>query len=262
MTAAFRELERPGDPLTERQRLDVHLRHQFALRFIQGKKVLDVGCGSGFGLPLFAERASSVLAIDQDEQAVRIARRQAHPRLRIERADAHAVPRPDGSFEVILCLQAIMYLDVPRFLAECARLLVPGGQLVGWAANPESPEFVPSRDSRGYPSLAELDRLLAGSGLEGSYWGLRYDAPDRPPSLGQRAYAAVVPWAVRALNLLPNPRPVKNLISGALVARFRLGDVLEAGELERAERACQLVPVRPGEAVRSFAGLPFVATRK
>src|SRR4051794_14567806 len=120
----FRELEVPGERLTERQRLDVHLRHGLALKHVEGKRVLDVGCGSGFGLPLIADRAASVLAIDQDAEAVRISGLLAHPRLRVTQADAHQLPCGDSSFDVVLCIAALMYLDLPRFLAECRRVLV------------------------------------------------------------------------------------------------------------------------------------------
>jgi SAM-dependent methyltransferase len=65
-------------------------------------------------------------------------------RIRCERADAKALPYPDGAFEAVLCNTIVHHIPEPaRALAEMARVLAPGGTLlVRDLARPETPADV------------------------------------------------------------------------------------------------------------------------
>jgi SAM-dependent methyltransferase len=100
-----------------------------------GTRVLDLATGPGWVAAQAAERGASVVGVDVAEAMIARARR-AHPTLDFRRADAHELPFADGSFDTVVGNFAIMHLGRPeRAIAECARVLRPGGRLAltAWA---------------------------------------------------------------------------------------------------------------------------------
>ena len=101
-----------------------------------GKRVLDAGCGAGYGAAMLAEAgAAEVLAVDLQPRNVRYARRRyARPRVRYEAADLERLDRlelPDGSFDLVVSSNVLEHLERPeRFLEEARRLLAPGGEML------------------------------------------------------------------------------------------------------------------------------------
>lgn len=102
--------------------------YQFFAPFCAGRRVLDIGCGAGYGAALLAREAAEVLAFDLDPRNVRYARRRYRaPNLRYEIGDALAFP-DRGAFEVITSSNVFEHLtDVPRALDAVAAKLVDGG---------------------------------------------------------------------------------------------------------------------------------------
>ncbi len=146
----------------------LHLREE-----VQGPRLLEVGAGEGYGAALLAERAPAVLALDYDALAIaHLARR--YPELAAARANLAALPVAGGSVDTVVSLQVIEHVwDHPQFVAECARVLRPGGLLM--LSTPNRLTFSPGAGSADKPvnpfhthefTAAELCRLVAGSGLE------------------------------------------------------------------------------------------------
>ncbi len=94
--------------------------------------VLDAGCGGG-GMPLsLAEEARSAVGIDITDRfrdaGTRLAAERRLTNVRFVVADGQALPFRDGSFDLLLSHAVIEHVaDAPRYLAECARVLRPGG---------------------------------------------------------------------------------------------------------------------------------------
>ncbi len=107
-------------------------RYLFAARLCRFKKVIDLGCGSGYGSAELARKAEQVMGVDVSEEAVREAReRYALPNLQFEVASVDRLPFADGSFQLGVCFEVIEHLENYRdLLAEARRVLAPGGQLV------------------------------------------------------------------------------------------------------------------------------------
>ena len=113
--------------------LNEHLaRYMFAVRLAGGKRVLDAGCGAGYGSAELARVAASVVGADLAVEAVDFAREQYRlPNLRFEQASCTALPHPDGCFDLVVAFEVIEHLrDWREFLQEARRLLAPGGQFV------------------------------------------------------------------------------------------------------------------------------------
>lgn len=94
----------------------------------RGRRVLEVGCGTGMLAAELSERvAARVWAIDSEPAMVELALRRL-PTVRKGRAES--LPFKDAWFERVLMRQVIQHLDRAKALPEVARVLEPGGRLI------------------------------------------------------------------------------------------------------------------------------------
>lgn len=116
-------------------------RYQFAKHRVAGAKVLDFGCGTGYGTALLAEVADSVVGLDIDDTALDWARHHHHnPRLSFEKRSDLGMSFPDHSFDVITCFEMIEHVNETtqiEVIRQCRRVLTPGGQLIISTPNPD-----------------------------------------------------------------------------------------------------------------------------
>jgi ubiquinone/menaquinone biosynthesis C-methylase UbiE len=107
------------------------------------RRVLDVGCGTGFLAFRFAELGHTVTGIDLSPQMIDRARRkaeQAHQQIDFRVCDAAALDVADETYDLVVARHVIWNLPDPeRGVAEWLRVLRPGGRLVliegKWADN-------------------------------------------------------------------------------------------------------------------------------
>jgi SAM-dependent methyltransferase len=130
--------------------LNEHLaRYAFALRLARGKRVLDAGCGAGYGSQELAQAAEQVIGVDVAAEAISFAR--AHyqqPNLRFEEASCIALPYADSSFDLVVAFEVIEHLEKWRdFLLEARRVLAPAGQLI--VSTPNKLYYTESRGAQG-----------------------------------------------------------------------------------------------------------------
>lgn len=94
-------------------------------------RVLDVGCGTGAVTEeLAAHSRGKVIGVDLDEAALALARTQGG-RADYRRGDAHALPFPDGYFDVTACHFTLLWCQQPaRAAAEMVRTTRPGGAVL------------------------------------------------------------------------------------------------------------------------------------
>ena len=105
----------------------------FAMPYVQGKRVLDYGCGSGYGSWQVAQRAVHVVGVDVAPDAVAHASDHFQAdNLSFEAIDpARPLPFASESFDVVLSFQVFEHVrDTQKYLAEIARVLVPGGRMI------------------------------------------------------------------------------------------------------------------------------------
>lgn len=104
-------------------------RYLFAARLATGRRVLDAGCGSGYGAAMLARQARWVTGVDLACEAVEYAR--SHYRgenLAFLQASVTALPFRDASFDLVVSFEVIEHVpDWQAMLAELRRVLAPSG---------------------------------------------------------------------------------------------------------------------------------------
>ncbi|HVN79329.1 MAG TPA: methyltransferase domain-containing protein [Terriglobia bacterium] len=107
-------------------------RYLFSLQFAGGRKVLDLGCGTGYGSKLMAGTASEVFAADVSAEAIHYARENfSAVHLHYLLTDATALSLASNSFDVVLCFEVIEHLaGQEALLEEIRRVLKSDGILI------------------------------------------------------------------------------------------------------------------------------------
>src|SRR5438105_2987107 len=96
-------------------------RYAFASTLVEGKRVLDLASGEGYGSNMLAASAATVTGIDIDESVVRhAAGKYGRKNLQFIPGSITAVPIPDDhSFDAIVCFEAIEHIeDQEKLLGE------------------------------------------------------------------------------------------------------------------------------------------------
>lgn len=91
-----------------------------------GARLLDVGCGGG----LLAPHVHGYRHVGVDRTASALTIAAAHG-IEPVQADAAALPFADNSFDVVVAGEILEHVaDLPGTVAECCRVLAPGGAIV------------------------------------------------------------------------------------------------------------------------------------
>jgi SAM-dependent methyltransferase len=124
-------------------------RYAFASRFADGKRVLDAGCGAGYGSAELAQSALQVTGLDIAPDAVEYARATYPiPNLLFLVSSCNATPFRPNSFELVVAFEVIEHLqDYRAFLNECARVVTPQGLFI--VSSPNKSYYAESRAKTG-----------------------------------------------------------------------------------------------------------------
>jgi SAM-dependent methyltransferase len=121
--------ERIADDPTSELWGEHRARYAFALRHqLTGQTVLDVACGSGFGLRMLSATRARAIGIDYDRRTlVKIRAEDA----RLVQADATRLPLPPASIDQVVSFETLEHVPDARALVhELRRVLKPGGRLM------------------------------------------------------------------------------------------------------------------------------------
>ena len=100
---------------------------------LDGKRVLDVGCGGGILADSMARRGANVMGIDLATKALRVAKlhalESATPRIQYHEVSVEQLAKEQpASFDVVTCMEMLEHVPDPASIVDaCARLVKPGG---------------------------------------------------------------------------------------------------------------------------------------
>jgi 2-polyprenyl-3-methyl-5-hydroxy-6-metoxy-1,4-benzoquinol methylase len=112
-----------------------HGRVSVTLELVEGKRILDVGCGQGTITARIAELRpdAEVVGVDVLKQELMVAKKAFKDieNLRYELRDVLKTPFPGRSFDCILCLETIEHFDAPlSYVKGFHDMLAPGGSVI------------------------------------------------------------------------------------------------------------------------------------
>jgi 2-polyprenyl-3-methyl-5-hydroxy-6-metoxy-1,4-benzoquinol methylase len=112
--------------------LERHLAaYRWAATKAQGKRVLDAGCGEGYGAALLAGHATSVVGMDRAEPVATAQARHRAPNLEYRIADLERLEALGEQFDLVVSFQVIEHLPDPvGFLRGLRACTAPGGELI------------------------------------------------------------------------------------------------------------------------------------
>ncbi|HEY5042928.1 MAG TPA: class I SAM-dependent methyltransferase [Verrucomicrobiae bacterium] len=125
----------PLSPEDEPHRACIQLYHHVATQVdLRGKNVLEVSCGHGGGASYLARtlQPKSYTALDLNPAGIKFCKNRHHvDGLNFVQGDAENLPFEPGPFDAVINVEAShCYPAFPRFLAEVARVLQPGGHFL------------------------------------------------------------------------------------------------------------------------------------
>ena len=106
-------------------------RYVFALPYVEDKSVLDIACGTGYGIGVLQRTASWVTGVDVDFESARQAKLECNGRSMALLGNGLHLPFADKSFEVITSFETLEHLhERAAYLRELERVLHPDGVLL------------------------------------------------------------------------------------------------------------------------------------
>ena len=120
---------------------------RWALEPSLGRRVLDLGAGTGKLTAVLDDLGAEVVAVEPDPAMLRELRR-ALPSVRALAGSAEALPLPDGSVDIVIAGNAMHWFDMDVAGPEIARSSYPvaswpvcgTSSTTGWIGSPDSRE--------------------------------------------------------------------------------------------------------------------------
>ena len=159
---------------------------EWALAPARGRRVLDLGAGTGKLTSVLLTLDVEVVAVEPDTAMLAELHHEL-PGVRAFSGSAEEIPMPDGSVDAVLIGNAMHWFDMSVAGPEIARVLTPGGVLAGlwnlmddhvdWVAELAQvggPEAIGRRDTPDNWRVAAAEMLLPGDGSTA-----RFDVPEQ-----------------------------------------------------------------------------------
>jgi SAM-dependent methyltransferase len=189
---------------------------EWAVQYPPGRRVLDLGAGTGKLTAALLELGAEVVAVEPDP-AMLVELRRALPTVRAVPGSAEEIPLPNASVDAVVAGNAMHWFGMNSAGPEIARVVVPGGVLAGlwnvvddrvdWVAalaHVSGAEAIGSRDTRSNWRAATRDMHLPNDGRHACFGSP--EQAEFPHGQVRTADSLVATLATRAGMLLMPPR--------------------------------------------------------
>jgi SAM-dependent methyltransferase len=226
---------------------------EWALEPAPGRRVLDLGAGTGKLTGALVDAGYDVVAVEPDPAMI-AELRAAWPAVRALGGSAESVPLPDGAVDAVVAGHAMHWFDMAVAGPEIARVLAPGGVLAGlwnvvddrvdWVhelAAAGGPEALGARDLMSSWRTATAHTYLPRSGVEPRFGRPEYAELPHPQRHTADSLTAKIATHAGIL-VMPEQQRAETLarVRGLLTSRPETRD----GEFELPTSTCVL-RVRP-----------------
>lgn len=169
--------ETDGNPLVA---LDARLFHTEFAAPVTGKRLVDLGCGTGRYSLFFSERGAAVTALDASGGMLAMAHRKpgADAVTFIHHDLSRPWPLPDAAFDIVISSLVLEHIpDLAHFFSEVRRIAAPKSHIFisamhpamllrGTQANFTDPDSNEKVQPRGYPhTIADFVNAIGAAGL-------------------------------------------------------------------------------------------------
>jgi len=179
----------------------VHLAtYAFAKKYMDGKKVLDLGCGSGYGTFGLSSSCKHITGVDISEEAILYAKsKYSKPNLNFVNIDdiqETKLPFKDESFDMVISFQVIEHIpNTNEFLSEAKRVLKTEGILIIATPNRENRLF-------GFQRPWNIFHVKEFSGLSLKKYLCKYFSEEKIQTFGISASTEIVKHELKRTNRL------------------------------------------------------------
>jgi SAM-dependent methyltransferase len=198
---------------------------RWALEYAPGRRVLDLGAGTGKLTAGLVALGADVVAVEPDPEMLGELRR-ALPEVRALEGGAEAIPLPEGSVDAVVSGNAMHWFDLDVAGPEIARVLAPGGVLAGlWNTLDDRVDWVAGlAEVGGSAAIGPRDTpaswraRTAAMHLPKSGAPARFDSPEQeefPHGQSRTADSLVATLATRA-GMLVMPEPEREEALGRI----------------------------------------------
>ena len=106
-------------------------RYAFAREYIEGKDVLDIACGEGYGSHMMSNIAANVVGVDISPEVIAHARNRYGDKVTFSVGSCTDIPLSSASVDVVVSFETLEHLaGHEQMLKEVKRVLRPGGVLI------------------------------------------------------------------------------------------------------------------------------------
>jgi SAM-dependent methyltransferase len=126
-------------------------RYEFASKFVEEKKVLDIACGSGYGAEILLKgNPKKIVGADLNEDSLKNCKNKyANSKVEFIKKNAENFDFEE-KFDVIISFETIEHLNFPEKLLECVRkAMIPGGIFI--ISTPNRNFFAPGSNLKDKP---------------------------------------------------------------------------------------------------------------
>lgn len=210
--------ELPGGGATDEQLSMAVTRYNLAAELGKNKSILELASGPGIGLGIMAKNASMVVGADIDPIQIKMGNDYYKGRFQLIEASAEKIPFETSSFDVVLILEAIYYIqNLQDFISEVKRVLKPNGLLLISYPNNEWANFNPSPFTFKYFKVQEMHEFLDSNGFATySLLGFQH----RTDTLKAKVIDLIRTMAVK-LRLIPKSFAIKDVFKRLFLGKLR-----------------------------------------
>jgi 2-polyprenyl-3-methyl-5-hydroxy-6-metoxy-1,4-benzoquinol methylase len=115
-----------------------------------GKRVLEIGCGTGLFTGHFAASGASIVAVDVAEELIAIARARHSARAAEFRCAEFETMSSGERFDAVIGSSVLHHLEIDVAMSKMAALLKPGGRISFAEPNMLNPQVFMERHVRGW----------------------------------------------------------------------------------------------------------------